>query len=1733
MRSVAFEPLEARHLLAADFTISEFMADNDLLLLDGDSQSPDWIEIHNQGGQAGSLEGWYLTDRADDLTKWRFPNVAVPAGGYLVVFASGKDTDNYIDPDGNLHTNFQLDRDGEFVALVGADGTIASEYAAAGQDYPQQFENVSYGITREMTKTRLASPDDPARWLVPEDGSLGLEWTQPSFDDRGWMQGSSSIGFADAIDSLSFWLSADHLAGLSSGDPVSVWPDGSGRGHDALQPNAFQQPVWIDNVIGEKAVIRFDGIDDSLRVDSLQIQSDTTVFLVAQDVQQPDIGDSPRFLLTTNNHADRRDGNGYGLGYRDGGSPGVELMLGRGEGGTSRQTLTDRSGPSGTFEILSYWKANGLGVLRRNDEVVATDLQLDPVGGYTTGYSVGADPFVSGHEYRGDIAEILVFDRALTTNEREAVMDYLEESYFDAEPNVNPQFDLKEARLAAVVKTDVSGAMLGDDQSGKNATAYLRTEFQLNDREDVESLLLEMIYDDGFVAYLNGTEVARRNAGAGVAWDSAALTQRDASQSVIAEQIDISQHTSLLTVGTNVLAIHGLNSAATDSDFLVSAELALVDVNSSTPRYYTQPTPGFGNRLGIDNNGPAVTAVTHTPTRPAADDELVIAATIAPGLPPVDSVAMTYRVMFGAETETRMTDDGQGLDVEAGDGIFTGVIPHSEYDAGEMVRYFVSTLDQSGKSARKPEYFLPSRSAEYFGTVVLDPSLPDTKLPVLEWFVEDPLWYRKGNTNTRDYTFGSLFYADRFYDNIRARVRGGVTLQQAKPNYKLDFYSGGRYQYDPDFPSVEEINLQSLMGEIPTRTYMRNPLAYQLFRDTGHATPNSFYTHVRQNGEFYGLYAQEEQLDATFLERHGFDPEGALYKASSDAMLQTNLTAAQWNKATREHEDFSDLAAFAEGLSLAEPDARKQFVYDNVNIPQVIHYLAISLLGPNHDRITHNYYVHRDTNGTGQWSILPWDMDRWFPQGDLLTNPTARPIFYGDSDHPRWPGTPTTRFNRLNDAIFDIPETREMFVTHLKSVVEQWMDSSYLEDSVDRIAELIELDAALDNQKWRIGSLQGGVRAIKNTISTRRRQLANDPDLQLVGTNLLAVASPLSAHVPAGDDLGTDWTTLSFVEGSQGETWTAGKLAVGFDRGTAYDRLIGTDVEELMHERHKSVFVRIPFDFDGFDLGQLLLRIQYDDAFVAYLNGTEMARSDNLDPGAQSVDAPVNRSHSARNPVDFDVTTFKDQLVQGRNVLAIHGLNIEADNRDVLVQPQLIGIANTGDGSTDIRLDVFDASPESGNQDEEYLTLVNHERRAIDISGWTLRGGIRHEFQPGTVIPASGTLYLSPNVAAFFRRTSGPSGGQSLFVQGGYEGHLSSRGETVELVDLADKVVTSLITPDTSSDVQRYLRVTELHYNPRGNSESAEFIEFRNISDATTLDLNGVRVTDGPSEPFEFSDSRVTQLVPGEYVLIVNDESAFRAAYPSVDEERIAGTYAGNLRNSGETIKIEDAQNGTVLEFRYEDGRDPGEEEWPRGADGIGSSLIIRDEHGAVETWGDGSAWRASDQPGGSPGTADGQPVKADFDGDGDVDSADVDLMSAAVRIGDVAFDLNQDGVTDLADRHFMIESILATSVGDSNLDGVFDSGDLVLVFQTGEYEDQIASNSRWAEGDWDGDGDFTTSDLVAAFQSGTYMAAARSLFEDPTFERPHRRSLDEMSVDAVFSDDEDTPIETLQRPHM
>lgn len=178
---------------AAGVVISEFMASNGNILADEDGDFPDWIELYNDSPVAVNLNGWFLTDNAANLTKWRFPAVTLEPRGFLVVFASGK---NRATPGAPLHTSFSLAADGEYLALVRPDRTVASELAPT---FPEQFRNVSYGRVQTVTTNVLLALGAPGRYLVPADDSAGLTWVQPAFADAGWSRGPGGFGFETEV----------------------------------------------------------------------------------------------------------------------------------------------------------------------------------------------------------------------------------------------------------------------------------------------------------------------------------------------------------------------------------------------------------------------------------------------------------------------------------------------------------------------------------------------------------------------------------------------------------------------------------------------------------------------------------------------------------------------------------------------------------------------------------------------------------------------------------------------------------------------------------------------------------------------------------------------------------------------------------------------------------------------------------------------------------------------------------------------------------------------------------------------------------------------------------------------------------------------------------------------------------------------------------------------------------------------------------------------------------------------------------------------------------------------------------------------------------------------------------------------------------------------------------------------------------------------------------------------
>ena len=113
--------------------------------------------------------------------------------------------------------------------------------------------------------------------------------------------------------------------------------------------------------------------------------------------------------------------------------------------------------------------------------------------------------------------------------------------------------------------------------------------------------------------------------------------------------------------------------------------------------------------------------------------------------------------------------------------------------------------------------------------------------------------------------------------------------------------------------------------------------------------------------------------------------------------------------------------------------------------------------------------------------------------------------------------------------------------------------------------------------------------------------------------------------------------------------------------------------------------------------------------------------------------------------------------------------------------------------------------------------------------------------------------------------------------------------------------------------------------------------------------------------------------------------------------------------------------------------------------------------------------------------------LAGDFNLDGVIDASDIDQLTEAIRIGtaEQRFDRDRFGVVDLGDLDFLIKTDLSTWYGDANLDGEFNTGDLVRVFEAGKYETQ--QDAGWREGDWNGDGVFGTGDLVKALEDGGY----------------------------------------------
>ncbi|NQU19809.1 MAG: chitobiase/beta-hexosaminidase C-terminal domain-containing protein, partial [Candidatus Nealsonbacteria bacterium] len=535
-RRPAFERLEPRVMLDATPIISEFMAANGATLADGRGAFEDWIEIHNPTGAAVELDGWYLTDDPADLTQWPLPAVSLAAGDYLIVFASGRDEIDHVDPDGNPHTNFKLDTAGDSLALVAPDGTTIAD---AYWHYPEQRADVSYGVAVDT----LVASGAMAEILVPADGSLATTWTALDFTPEvAWTAGPTGVGYdVSTAAGSSTPLKVDLGESINSGPTQSGWESIE---HEGTSP-----------------------VTRSFPHDELAGPGNSVVVTVSGQTHWRDYAPATGIFAPLSNL------------LSDGPLANAPATI-----ALDLQNLL-----SGTYEITTYHHTTEFGPSARPPAT--------PFDVYLTDGLVTDDPIVVGAVMSDNNSSALrteTFQFTVVDGSPVRIAFDRGQSVGQGDHFALPGFELTlltEARVGDFITTDIETQL-----HGHGTSAYLRTAFEAAVVDDVQRLALRIKYDDGFAAYLNGTPIAARNAPSAPAFNATATQENPVEQAVRFEEIDVSDFRGALRTGTNVLAIHGLNLLADDDDFLILPELVATRTGDSA--YMTASTPGRSNAPG-------------------------------------------------------------------------------------------------------------------------------------------------------------------------------------------------------------------------------------------------------------------------------------------------------------------------------------------------------------------------------------------------------------------------------------------------------------------------------------------------------------------------------------------------------------------------------------------------------------------------------------------------------------------------------------------------------------------------------------------------------------------------------------------------------------------------------------------------------------------------------------------------------------------------------------------------------------------------------------------------------------------------------------------------------------------------------------------------------------------------------------------------------------------------------
>jgi hypothetical protein len=566
-----------------------------------------------------------------------------------------------------------------------------------------------------------------------------------------------------------------------------------------------------------------------------------------------------------------------------------------------------------------------------------------------------------------------------------------------------------------------------DILTDSQTSLWVRAAFELQEKDPTDAVSLHIRHEDGFVAYLNGTEVARDNVSGIPHWDTVADSNRPNAWSHHALEYDATPFASLLRGGTNVLAVQVLNDRADDPALLVSPRL-VTKSGRRLPQYFETPTPGQPNTAGAlgatitpqfnrDHGFHEVPFLLEITS--ATNDALIRYTTDCSAPTAVYGHLYTEPIWVSTTTCIRAVATKPGWmpsEVATRSYIFPDQVVQQPSDPPGFPTDWVSDYYEWSYSADYAMDPTIVNHAEYGARIKDDlKSLPTLSLVMDRHDLFDPKSGIYANTNL-NHPGGvawerpgsvELIHPDGspgFHINCGVRVVGGWG---AKPEYrKHSFRLMFKREYGPSklsYPlfgpdAADEFDTVTLRANFndcyvaggSNSQYIRDEFCRRLQLALGQRTGYGTFVHLYVNGLYWGLYNPVERPDAAYAATYfGGDKED--WNAYNSGRTTGESTGESWSGL---------MSAVGKGLTTYEAYQRIQGKNQNglpsphtipwLDMENYVDYMIMNLFVGNRDWPGHNWYAAFNKVDPSGFKCFSWDAEHVMGlNSDLNTNQTG------------------------------------------------------------------------------------------------------------------------------------------------------------------------------------------------------------------------------------------------------------------------------------------------------------------------------------------------------------------------------------------------------------------------------------------------------------------------------------------------------------------------------------------------------------------------------------------------------------------------------------------------------------------------------------------------------------------------------------------------------------------------